>query len=196
MGKKWKQWQILYSWEPKLLQVMIAAMKLRCLLLGRKAMTSQDSVLKSRNITLPTKFCMVKARVFSSNHVWMWELDHKKAEHQGIDAFECVVLEKKLESPLDCKVIKPVNPKGNSLWKFLEKTNSEAEVPILWPPDVKSWLTGDPDTGKHWEQEEKGALEDEMVWWHHWLNGPEAEQAPGDSKGHGSLACCSPWGCK
>ena len=90
--------------------------------------------------------------------------------------FQTVVLEKTLESPLDCKEIKPVNPKGNQSWIFIGRTDAEADISILWPPDVKSWLTGkDPDAGKDWRQEKKGTTEDEMVGWHHWLNGHESE---------------------
>ena len=107
------------------------------------------------------------------------------------------MLEKTLESPLECKEVKLVNPKGNQLWIFIGRTGAEAEAPILWPPDEKSWLTGkDPGAGKDWGQEEKGAAEDEMVGWHHWLNAHEFEQALGDSEGQGSLACCSSWRCK
>ena len=103
-----------------------------------------------------------------------------------------MVLEKTLEGPLDSKEIKPVNPKENQSWIFTGRTDAEAEAPILWPPDVKSWLTGkDPDAGKDWRQE-KGMTEDEMVGWHHWLNGHEFEQTLEDSEGQGSLACCSP----
>ena len=104
-----------------------------------------------------------------------------------------VVLETTLESPLDCKEIKPVNPKGNQPRIFTGRT--DAEAPILWPPDVKSQLTvKDPDAGTDLRQEEKGMAEDEMVGWHHQLKGPEFEQTPGDGKGHGSLTCCSLWG--
>ena len=123
----------------------------------------------------------------------MWELDHKEAECQRMDAFE-LVLEKSLKSPLDCK-IKPVNSKGNEPWIFIGRT--EAEALILWPPDEKSQLIGkDPGAGKDWRQEVKGVTEDEMVGWHHRLDGHEFEQTPRDSEGQRSLACCSPWGCK
>ena len=109
---------------------------------------------------------------FSSSQVWMWELDYKEIWVPKNWCFWTVVLEKSLESPLDCKEIKPVNPKGNQSWIFIEKTDAEAEYPILWPPDVKSWLIAkDPDAGKDWRKEEKGMTEDEMVGWHHWLNG-------------------------
>ena len=108
-----------------------------------------------------------------------------------------VVLEKTPKGPLDSKKIKPVNPKGNQPWILIGKTNAEAEALILWPSDVKSWLTGkDPDTRKDWRQKEKGARGDEMVGWHCRLYGPEFEQTPGDDEGQGSLTCCSPWGCR
>ena len=108
-----------------------------------------------------------------------------------------VVLEKTLESPLDCKEIKPVNPKGDQAWTFIRRTDVEAETVILWSPDVKNLLTGeDPDAGRDWRQKEKGTTEDEVVGWHHQLNGHEFEQALGVGGGQGGLVCCSPWGCK
>ena len=111
--------------------------------------------------------------------------------------FWAVVLEKTLESPLDCKEIQPVNPKRNQSWIFIERTDAEAEAPTLWPPEVKNWLIGkDPDAGKDWVQEEKEMTEDKMVGWHHQLDGHESEQALGGGDGQGSLACCSPWGRK
>ena len=132
---------------------------------------------------------------FSSSHVWMWELDHKKRWALKNWCLWTMVLEKTLESPLDSKEIKPVNPKRNQSW--IINGRIAAEAPILWPPDVKSWLTGkDPHAGKDWEQEEKGMTEDEMVGWHLWLNGHEFEQTLGDSGGQGSLAYCSLWGRK
>ena len=106
-------------------------------------------------------------------------------------------LEKTLESLLDSKEIKPVNPKGNQSWIFIERTDAEAKVPILWPPDMKSWLIRkDPDAGKDWRQKEKGTTEDKMVGWHHPLKGHEFEEALGDDEGQGSLVCCSSWGRK
>ena len=119
-------------------------------------------------------------------------MDHKEGWALKNCCFPMVVLEKNLQSPLDCK-IKPVNPKENQSWICTGRT--DAETPILWPPDVKDWLTGkDPDAGKDWGQEQKGTTEDEMVGWHHWLNGYESKQAPGDCEGQGSLVCCGPWG--
>ena len=147
----------------------------RCLLLGRKAMTNLDSVLESRDITLPTKVRLVKAMVFPVVVYGCESWTIKKAEHRRIDVWT-VVLEKTLESPLDCKEIKPVNPKGNQSWIFIGRTDAEAEAPILWPPDANNWLTGkDPDAGKDRRQEEKGITEDEMVGWHHRLAGHEFE---------------------
>ena len=163
----------------------------RRLLLGIKAMTNLDRILKSRDITLPTNFHLVKA-VFSSSHVWMWELDYKESWALKNRCFWTMVLEKTLECPLDCKEIKPVNPKGNQSWIFFGMTDAETNALILWPPDVKNWLTGkDPDAEKDWRQE-KGTTEDEMVGWHHWLNWHEFEQALGVGDRQGSLASCSP----
>ena len=124
----------------------------------------------------------------------MWELDHKEGWMPKNWCFWTVVLEKTLESPLDCRDFKSINPKGNQPWLFIGRTDAEAETPILWPPDVKNWLTGkDPDAGKDWRQEEKGTTEGEMVGWHHQLNGRELGLILGDGGGQGSLACCSPW---
>ncbi len=146
----------------------------RCLLLGRKVMTNLDSILKSRDITLPTKVRLGYG--FSSSHVWMWELDHKENWVLKNWCFWTVVLEKTLESPLDCKEIQPVHPKGDQSWVFIGRTDVEAETPILWPPDAKSWLIWkDPDAGKDWRQEEKGMTEDEMVGWHQRHDGREFE---------------------
>ena len=153
-------------------------------------MTNLDSILKSRDITLPTKVHLIKAMVFP-------ELDYKESWALKNWCFWTVVLEKTLESPLDCKEIQPVNPKGNQSWIFIGRTDAEAGSPILRPTDVKNWLTGkDPDAGKDWRQEKKGAREDEMVGWHHQLNGYEFEQDLEVGDGQGSLACCSPWGAK
>ena len=126
----------------------------------------------------------------------MWELDYKESWPSENWFLNCGFGEDSWES-LDCKEIQPVNPKGNKSWMFMGRTDVEAETPIVWPPDVKSWLLWkDPDAGKDWGQEEKGTTEDEMVGWHHWLNGHEFEQALGDGKEQGSLARYSPWGWK
>ena len=134
---------------------------------------------------------------FSSSHVWMWKLGHKEGWVQKSWCFQIVVLEKTLESLLDSKEFKSVNPKGNQSWIFIGRTDAEAETPIHWPPDAKYWRTGkDPDAGKDWRWEEKGMTEDEMVGWHHQLDGHVFEPTPGDSGGQRSLVCYSPWCCK
>ena len=175
MEKQWQQWLTLFSWAPKSLQMVTAAMIIkRCLLLGRKVMTNLNSILKSRDITLPTKVRLVKAMVFPVVTYGCESWTIKKGPKSW--CFWTVVLEKTLETPLDCKEIQPVHPKGNQSWIFIGRTDVEAETPILWPPDVNSWLTGkDPDAGKDWRQKEKGTTEVEMVWWHHRLNGHEFE---------------------
>ena len=125
----------------------------------------------------------------------MWELDRKEGWAPKNWCFRTVVVEKTLESPLDSKEIKPVNPKGNQHWKFIERT--EAAAPILWPPDAKNQLVWkDPDAGKDWRQEEKGTTEEEMVRWHHRLDGHESEWTPGVGDGQGGLVCYGSWGCK
>jgi len=146
----------------------------RHLLLGRKAMTNLDSILKSRDIS--DKGPSSQSSGFSSSHVWTWELDHKENWALKNWCFWIVVLEKTLESPLNCKEIQPVHPKGNQSWMFIGKTNVETETLIFWSSDAKNWLTRkDPDDGKDWRWEEKGMSEDEMVGWHHRLNGHEFE---------------------
>ena len=131
---------------------------------------------------------------FSSNYVWKSELDYKESWVLKNWYFWTVVLEKTLESPLDCKEIQPVHPKGDQSWVFTGRTDAEAAPPILWPPDAKSWfIWKDPDAGKDWRQEEKGTTEDEMVGWHHWLSGHGFGWTPGVGDGQGGLACCGSW---
>ena len=169
----------------------------RRLLLGRKVMTNLDSIFKSRDITLPTRVCLVKAMVFSSNHVWLWELDYKESWVPKIWYFWTAVLKKTLQSSLDCKEIQPVHPKGNQSWIFIGRTDTEAETPILWPPNAKTWLIWkDPDAGKNWGQEEKGTTDDKMVGWHHWLNGHGFGWTPGIGNVQGGLVGCGSWGRK
>ena len=134
---------------------------------------------------------------FSSGHVWMWELDYKESLAPKNWCFWTVVLEKTLESPLDCQEIQPVHPKGDQSWVFIGWTDVEAETPVLWPPDAESWLLWkDPDAGKDWGQEEKGTTEDEMVGWHHGHNGHGFGWTLGVGDGPGGLACCGSWGHK
>ena len=169
----------------------------RRLLLGRKAMTNLDNILKKQQHCFANKGPSSQSCGFSSSHVWLWELDYKESWGPKNWCFWTVVLEETLESPLECKEIKPVNPKRNQSWIFIGRTDAEAESPVLWPLDVKNWLIGkDPDAGKDWRQEEKGMTEDEMVGWHHRPNGHEFEQAPKVGDEQGGLACCSPWGRK
>ena len=152
----WKlEWQILFSWAPKITADDDCSHKIeKHLLLGRKAMTNLDSILKSRDIPLPTKVHLVRAMVFPC-HIWM--LDHKESWALKNWCFWTVVLEKTLESPLDCKEIKPVSPKEKQSWIFIGSTDAKAEAPTLWPPDAKNWLIEkDPNAGKDWGQEERG----------------------------------------
>ena len=210
MGKQWKQLSDFIFLGSKITADGDCSHVIKIhLFFGRKAMTNLDSIFKSRDITLPPKVHLVKAMVFP---VIMYRCERwtvKKAEHQRIDAFDLLcwrrllripwtlVLEKTLESPLDCKEIQPVYPKGKQSWIFIGRTDAEAESPILWPNNVKNWLNGkDPDAGKDWRQEEKGTTEDEMAGWHHRLNGREFEWTLGVGDGQGSLACSDSWCCK
>ena len=164
MGEKWKLTDFGFS-EFKITVDDDCSHEIkRCLILGRKAMTNLDSTLNKAEASLCNKILYSQSYGFSSSHVWMWELDHKEGWAPKNRCFWTVVLEKMLESPLDCKEIQPVNPKGNQPWIFIGRTDAEAEVPIFWPPDVKSQLIGkDPDSGKAWGQEEKRAAENEMI---------------------------------
>ena len=177
--------------------MVIAAVSVkRLLLLGRKVMTNLDSILTSRHY-FANKGLSSQGYGFSSGHVWMWELDYKESWVLNNWCFWSVMLEKTLESPLDCKGIQPVQPKGDQSWMFIGRTDVEAETPILWPPDVTSSLIWkDPDAGNDWGQEEKGTTEDEMLGWYHRLNGHEFGWTPGIGDGPGGRVCCGSWGCK
>ena len=173
MGKQWKQWLTLFFGSKITADGSCSHEIKRHLLLGRKIMTNLDSILKSRGITLPTKVRLVKVVDFPVV-MYGWDLDYKESWVLKNWCFWTVVLEKTLESALDCKEIQPVHHKVNQSWVFIGRTDVEAETPILWPPDAKSWLIWkDPDAGKDWGQEEKGMTEDEMVGCHHQLNGHE-----------------------
>ena len=166
------------------------------LLLGRKAVINLDNIWKAETL-FAVKIHIVKALAFP---VVLYRYENRKTKKGWGPKNRClqtVVLEKSLESPLDCKEIKSVSPKGNQPWIFIARTGAEAIAPILWPPDGKSWFIGkDPYTGKNWKQEEKWVTEDEMVGWHHWFNGHEFKQTLGNGEGQGSLVCYSPWGHK
>ena len=154
----------------------------RHLLFGKKVMTNLDSILKSRDITLPTKSS--QGYGFSNSRVWMGEVDCKESWAPKNWSLWTVVLEKTLESPLDCKEIQPVYSKGDQSWVFIGRTDAKAETPILGPPHMKSWLIGkDSDAGRDWGQEEKGTTEDEMAGWHHRLDGHEFDWTPGVGDG-------------
>ena len=187
----------LFSWAPKSLKMVTEAMKLKEACSLEKSYDKPREWIKKQRHYFADKGLSSQSYCFSSSHVWMWELDHKDSLASKNWCFWTMVLEKTLQSPLDCKEIKPVHPKGNQSWIFIGKTDTEAETLVLWPPNVKNWLTGkDPDGGKDWRQEEKGPTEDEIVGWHHPLDGQEFEQVPGIVDGQGSLVCYSPWGHK
>ena len=172
-------------------------MKWKHLTLWKKSYDQPSQHIKKQRHYFANKGSASQSYGFSRSHVWMWELDNKKSWVPKNWYFWIMVLEKTLESPLDCKEIQPVNPKGNQSWTFIGRTDAEVETPVVWPSDAKNWFTGkDPDAGKDWRQEEKGITEDEMVGWHHQLDGYEFEQAPTVGDGQGSLVCCSPWGYK
>ena len=178
MEKQWKQWQTILGGSKITADGDWRHEIEGCLLLGRKAVNSilkiRDSILKIRDPA--NKGPSSQGYGFSSGYVWMWRLDYKETWVLKNWCFSTVVLEKTLESHLDCKEIQPVHPKGNQPWIFSGRTDAEAETPILWPPVGKNWLIGkDLDAGKEWRREEKGTTEDEMVGWHHWLDGHEFE---------------------
>ena len=163
----------------------------------KKSYNQPRQHIKNKRHCFANKGPSSQSYVFSTSHVWMWELDYKESWAPKNWCFWTVMLEKTLESPLDCKEIKPLHPQGNQTWIFIGRTDAEAEAPVLWPPDTKSQLIGkDPDAAKDWRQKEKRVVEDEMVGWHHQLSGHEFEQTPGDSGGQRILACCCLWGHK
>ena len=161
-----------------------------------KRLSSKQHIKKLRHYFVH-KVSSSQVYGFSSSHVWMSELDYKKSWVPKNWCFWTALLDKTLESPLDCKEIQLVHFKGDQSWVFIGRTDVEAETPVLWPLDVKSWLIWiDPDAGKDWRQEEKGTTEDEMVGWHHQLNAEEFGWTLGIGNGQGGLAYCSSWGRK
>ena len=195
-GKQWKQWQTLFSWAPKSLQTVTAAMILKDARSWKKSYDQPRQYIEKQRHCFADKGLYSQCYGFSSSHVWIRELDHKEGWASKNWCFQIVVLDKTLESPLDCKEIQPVNPKGNQSWTFIRRTDAEAEALILWLPDVKSWLIRkDPDAGKDWVRRRRGRQR--MSWLDGITdNGHEFEQPPGDGEGQRSLACCSPRGCK
>ena len=200
MPEKRGTWKYLVSssisWAPKSLRTVTAEMKLKdaCSLEGTYDKPRQH--IKKQRHHFTNKGPYGQSYDFSSSHVRLWEPDNEKGWVPENWCLRTVVLEKSLESPLDCKEIKPINSKGDHPWIFIGRTDAEAEAPVLWPPDVKRQLIWkDPDAGKDWSRRRRGQ-EDEMVGWHHQLDGHEFEQTPGDGNGQGSLACCSPRGRK
>ena len=174
MGKQWKQWETLSTWAPKSLQMVTAAMKLKDTCSLEESYNQPRQHIKKQRHYFANKGPSSQSYGFPSSHVWMWELDHKESWALKNWCFWTVVLEKALESPLDCREIKPLNPKGNQSWIFIWRT--DAETPIFWSPDAKNWLIWkDPDAGKDWRQEEMGTTEDEIVGWNHQLDGQEFE---------------------
>ena len=185
----------LFPWAPKLLWMVTAAKELKSLTPCNNSYDKPRWHIKKQRHQFDNKGPCSQSFDLSNSHVWMWELDYKEGWAPKKWCFWTVVLEKTLESPLDCTEIKPVNPKRNQPWIFIGRTVGEDEVSIPWPPDSKSQLTGkDPDAGKDWGQKEKGVTEDEMVEWHHRLSGHEFVETPADGEGQGSLACCCSWG--
>ena len=171
MGKQWKQCQTLFWGAPKSLQMVISVMKLKDPYSSEGKLWPTEIAYWKAETLLCQQSPSSQGYGFSCGHVWMWELDCEEGWVPKNWCFWTVVLEKTLESPLDCKEIQPVNSKDQS-WVFIGRTDVEAETPIFWPPDAMSWLIWkDPDAGKDWGQEEKGMTEDEMVGWHHWFNG-------------------------
>ena len=176
MGKQWKQWETLFLGAPKSLEIVIGAMKLKDAYPWKESYDQSRQRIKKQRHYFANKGPSSQGYCFSSSHVWMWELDYKESWAWIVKVLHCV-LEKALESPLDCREIQPGHPKVKQSWIFIGRSDAEAETLTLWPPDAKSWLIWkDPDAGKDWRQEENSeTIEDEIVGWHHQLNGPEFE---------------------
>ena len=199
MSKQWKQWDTLFIYlflVSKITADSDCSYEIkRHLLLWRKAMTKPRQHIKQQSHYFANKGPSSQSYGFLIVMYGCESWSIKKAERWRNDAFELWCLRRLLRVPWTARRSNQSNPKRNQSWIFIGRT--EAECPILWPPDVKGQLTGkDSDAGKDWRQEEKGTTEDEMVGWHHWLNGHEFEQTPGVSEGQGGLAFCSPWGHK
>ena len=186
-----------FFWAPVSLQMMLADMKLNMLPPWKDSYNQPRQHIKKKRHYFANKGPSSQGYSFPGGHVWMWYLEYKESWVLTNWSFWALVLEKTLESPLDCREIQPVHPRGDQSWVFIGRTDVEAETPIFWPPDEKSWLIWkDSDAWKDWRQVEKRMAEDEMVGWHHWLDGHEFGWTPGGGDGQGGLACCSSWGCK
>ena len=176
MGKQWKLWLTLFWGAPKSLQMVIAAIKLKDAIPWKENYDQPRQHIKKPRHYFANKGPSSQGYGFPSSCVWMWDLDYKESWVPKNWCFCTMVLEKTLKSPLDCKEIQPVHTKGDQSLVFFGRTDVEADTPILWPPDVKSWLIGkDSEAGRDWGQEEKGTTEDEMAGWRHWLDGHEFE---------------------
>ena len=195
-GNNGKSDRLYFLGLQKSLQMVTAAMKLKdACSLEEKLWPSRQHIKKERHY-FADKGSSSQSYGFSSGHVWMWELDCDKSWAPKNWCFWTVVLEKILESPLDCKEIQPVHSEADQSWVFIGRNDVKAETPELWPPHTKSWLIRkNSDARRDWGQEEKGTTEDDMAEWHHWLNGCEYELTPGVG-GQGGLACCNSWGRK
>ena len=163
----------------------------------KKSYDQHRQHIKNQRHHFANKGSFTQSYDFSSSYVWMWKLVHKESWTPKNWCFWTVVLEKTLESLLDSKDIKSVNPKGNQPWIFIGRTDAEVETPIFWPPDAKNWfIEKGLDAGKDWRQEEKWMTQDKMVGYHYWLDGHEFEHSLGVGNGQGRLVCCNPWSCK
>ena len=200
MANRWEKVETMADfifWAPKSLQRWLQPRNLKMLAPWKKSYDNPRQCVKKQRHYFADKSAYSQSYSFSSSQIWIWELDHKEGWAPKNWCFWTVVLEKTLVSPLDCKEIQPVHPKGDQSWVFTGRTDVEAETQILWPPDVKSWLNGkDSDAGKDWGQVEKEVIEDEMVGWHHQPNGHGFVWTLGVGNGEGGLACCSFWGGK
>ena len=197
MGKQWKQWETFFEELQNHCTWWLKPWNEKTLAPWKKSYDQPRQHIKKQRDYFVNEGPSSQSYGFSSSHVCMLDLDYKKSWAPKNWCFWTVVLEKTLESLLDSKKIQPVHPKGNQSWIFIGRTDAEAETPVLWPPDAKNWLIWKhSDAEKEWRWEEKGTTKDEMVGWHHCLNGHEFEWTLGVSDGQGGLACCSPWGCK
>ena len=176
MAKEWKQWHFIFLGSKIITDGDCSQEIKRYLLLGKKSYDKHWWCIKEQRHHFSNKGLYRQSYGFFSSHVWMWKLDHKESWALKNWCFLTVVLEKTLNSPLDCKEIKPVNSKGNQSWLFIGRIDAEAAAPIFWPRNAKNWLIlKDLDDGKDWRQEETGTIEDKMNGWHHQLNGHEFE---------------------